>query len=202
MFGIDVSHHNGVIDWTRVAKNDPKVDFAYIKTTEGQDFRDVQLLKNAPRAREQGIKIGYYHFASLNTDQFIADAEAEAHDFIDAINLAGPYTLPPALDIEKNIVKLPAKEVLLWINKFIETMGRFGFPDVVIYSYASFLNENLPMHHGLGSHKLWLSGFLTPKNLKLPLGWSKYWIWQNTDQGSITGIGTKVDLNHTADAIF
>jgi len=203
MFGIDVSRNNGVIDWQKVAINNArKVDFAYLKATEGQDFQDKQLFNNAKGARMAGIKFGYYHFCCLNTFNHTLDAAAEAHDFIEAMKLAGPADLPPVLDIERNVIKLPRQDVLAWIIVFVDTLKRAGFPDVVIYSYTSFLNDNLPLKHGLGNHKLWLAGYVDRKNLKMPNGWTKYWVWQYSDKGKLNGIGTNVDLNTTDGPIF
>jgi lysozyme len=42
--GIDVSHHQGPIDWTEVAKD--RVDFVYIKATEGGDWVDTRFRQN------------------------------------------------------------------------------------------------------------------------------------------------------------
>lgn len=207
MYGIDVSHHNvkvpkTPINWSMVAKNSPKIDFAYIKATEGQDFQDKQLLINAAGARDYGIKFGYYHFCSLNTFNHSLDAAAEAHDFIEAMKLAGPSDLPPVLDIEKNLIKLPRQDVLAWIIVFMDAMKKAGYQDIVIYSYASFLNDNLPLKHGLGNYKLWLAGYVNRINLKIPNGWLKYWIWQYSQTGKVDGIGTNVDLNMTDGPIF
>lgn len=208
MFGIDVSHHNVKagripIDWNRVAQQvNPKVDFAYIKATEGQDFQDKELIRNAHNARLAGIKIGYYHFCSLNTFNYSPDAIEEAKDFITAMKAAGPADLPPVLDIEKNVAKLPRNEVLAWVTVFMDYMKRNGYQDVVIYSYSSFLNDNLPLKHGLGNYKLWLAGYVDRKNLKIPNGWQKYWIWQHSQTGKVDGIGTNVDLNTTDAPIY
>jgi len=42
--GIDVSHHQGEIDWARLAG--PRVRFAYIKASEGATFRDPRFVAN------------------------------------------------------------------------------------------------------------------------------------------------------------
>lgn len=43
-YGIDVSRHQGEIDWTQVA--DDGIEFAYIKATEGGDFVDERFQQN------------------------------------------------------------------------------------------------------------------------------------------------------------
>ena len=63
--GIDVSHHNGTIDWRAVA--DDGVKFAYIKATEGKDFQDDRFITNCREATAAGIVCGAYHYFRLGT---------------------------------------------------------------------------------------------------------------------------------------
>src|SRR3546814_10025509 len=58
--GIDVSHHQGAIDWERVAADG--VEFAYLKATEGGGFSDPRFVSNARGAKAAGIKVGAYHY--------------------------------------------------------------------------------------------------------------------------------------------
>ena len=62
-YGIDVSHHQGDIDWARVADDD--ITFAYIKATEGGDFVDAQFADNWEQAGANGVDRGAYHFFTL-----------------------------------------------------------------------------------------------------------------------------------------
>ncbi|HYI49276.1 MAG TPA: GH25 family lysozyme [Allosphingosinicella sp.] len=90
--GIDVSHHQGMIDWTKLPAQG--VDFAYIKASEGGDHRDTRFAENWRASRAAGIRRGAYHFFTLcrpGADQaanFIAAVPAEAD------------ALPPAVDLE------------------------------------------------------------------------------------------------------
>jgi lysozyme len=54
--GIDVSHHQGAIDWARVKGSGQA--FAFIKATEGVDFRDTRFVENWRRARAEGLATG------------------------------------------------------------------------------------------------------------------------------------------------
>ena len=58
--GIDVSHHQGSIDWSAVAGDD--VGFAFIKATEGGDHIDRRFEENWIGAAKAGIPRGAYHF--------------------------------------------------------------------------------------------------------------------------------------------
>lgn len=197
LFGIDISKHNGVIDWKKVALNVPKVDFAFIKASEGQDFIDIRFVRNAEAAKKAGIKIGYYHFASLNTKDYISDAREEARDFVSTMKLAPKADLPPVLDLETNKAMLNRDIVLSWIKFFLDEMKKLGYPDVIIYSYTPFLDENLPKNHGLGDNKLWIAGYVPARRMRIPVGWNKYWAWQFSSEGKVQGISTNTDLNTT-----
>src|ERR1700754_3700231 len=59
--GIDVSHHQGAIDWKTVAVQ-PNVRFVIMKATEGGDHRDSLFAENWQRAGEAGLVRGAYHF--------------------------------------------------------------------------------------------------------------------------------------------
>src|SRR5262245_52983882 len=61
--GIDVSAHQGEIDWSLVAKDD--VAFAHIKATEADDFKDQRFIENWNNAKKTGIAVGAYHYFSL-----------------------------------------------------------------------------------------------------------------------------------------
>jgi lysozyme len=61
--GVDVSHHQGEIDWTQL--QGPAVQFAYIKASEGATFRDAQFAANWQGAVTAGVTPGAYHFFTL-----------------------------------------------------------------------------------------------------------------------------------------
>lgn len=187
---IDVSHHNGRIKWLTVSKN---VDQAFIKATEGSTYADPMFIKNAIAAHTAGIKIGYYHFATLNTHDVINDAKREANWFLYNISLAPINNLPLVLDIETNKIGASKKEVLTFIHHFILRLINADYIDFMIYSYTSFLNDNLPKDHDLGKYKLWLADYNEPHFV--PVGWDRITLLQYTDKGKVNGITGNVDLN-------
>ena len=91
-YGIDVSHHQGEIDWRTVAAND--ISFAYIKATEGGDFTDDRFRANWRGAAAAGLPRGAYHFFTLCTP-----GEAQARHFLRTVP-NDPKALPPAVDLE------------------------------------------------------------------------------------------------------
>lgn len=201
MFGIDTSHHNANIDWQAVVKDPQGVSFAYLKATEGTGYIDPKFYTNAQNAANSGLKIGFYHFATLNTDNVVNDANAEADYFMKIISTAPKTDLPLVLDIETNKAGLDKDEVLLWINTFFARIEKAGYKDPVLYSYAPFLNANLPPKHGLGTRRLWLAAYVDKQYPLLPNGWKDYWLWQYSAKGKVNGISTTVDLNKSPQSI-
>lgn len=195
MNGIDISHHQGKVDWVKVLNSSFKPEFVFIKATQGIDYSDPMFLTNAKGAKQAGLKVSYYHFASLNNKDEIVDAKKEAQWFIKNIKQAPVNDLPLVLDIEANPGKLDRGEVLVWINTFFYELAQLGYTDYILYSYSPFLNENLPVNHKLGAIKLWVADYTAP--LILPKGWTKAYIWQYSQSGKVQGIAGPVDLNKT-----
>ena len=90
--GIDVSNHQGLIDWRRVAADD--VSFAIVKATEGGDWVDKSFARNIAAAKEAGLAVGAYHFFT-----FCRPGAEQAQNFIATVP-SDPALLPPVVDIE------------------------------------------------------------------------------------------------------
>src|SRR5262245_20104351 len=92
VIGVDVSNHQGYIDWPTLARTD--VAFAYIKATEGGDFRDRRFQANWEGAKRAGLPRGAYHFFT----QCRSGAD-QARNFIAAVPRE-EGALPPVVDLE------------------------------------------------------------------------------------------------------
>ena len=90
--GIDVSSHQGDINWQSLRKQG--VDFAYIKASEGGDFRDRRFAANWIAAARAGVRHGAYHFFTL-----CRPGADQAANFLGAVP-GDPNALPPAVDLE------------------------------------------------------------------------------------------------------
>ena len=92
MIGVDVSNHQGDVDWQALAASN--VAFAYMKATEGADFRDKRIQLNWDGARRPDLCRGAYHFFT----QCRSGAE-QAKNFIATVPRE-PGVLPPVIDAE------------------------------------------------------------------------------------------------------
>ncbi len=196
IYGIDLSHNNGTVNWAKIKTASPSISFAYIKATQGVGYKDPMNATNATAATQAGIKIGYYHFASLNNNiNVVKDATDEANYFHSVLATLPPAQLMPALDIETNEKNLTTQQVQQWISAFLSTMNSLGHPNILLYSYKPFLDSNLPVNHPFGNLPLWLAQYRNVLAPSLPIGWNKFTIWQYTDKGTVAGINGSCDMN-------
>lgn len=196
MFGIDVSHHNGIIDWkTAATKNSPKVDFVYIKCSEGANGKDNMFLKNVKGCKDNNLKWGPYHFATWNLKPVERDAAQEAQFFLSQIQISGKPDMPAILDIESNVaIPYTKAEMVAYIKTFTDIFKAAGYP-IGIYGSPGFLNSYLPSNHPFIDLPLWIADYTGAIN-PVP-GWKKVWMHQYTESGTINGVPTpgKTDLN-------
>lgn len=178
--GIDISAHNGEIDFERV-KGAGK-EFVIIKATEGTDFKDSMFVDNLRKARKAGLKVGAYHFFRFDTD-----GELQAINFMHSLRNR-KLDLPAVVDIERfgNPDGHEATMIITRLRTMLTYLEKEGV-EVMLYSnkddYERYLKGNF------GHYPLWLCTFTEPGN---DIQWS---IWQYSHRGTVDGIKGKVDLN-------
>ncbi|CAN5917476.1 hypothetical protein BH11BAC7_BH11BAC7_37160 [soil metagenome] len=196
IYGIDVSHHNGTINWTKVKSAVPHVSFVYIKATQGIGYKDPASAVNANGASAAGIKIGYYHFASLNNTTDVAKDAMNEADWFDATMKTLPASaLLPVLDIETNEKQLTTQQVQLWISSFLSRMKALGHTNMMLYSYKPFFDDNLPVNHPFSAIPLWLAQYRNVAAPSLPHGWTNCTVWQYSAKEKVSGINADCDMN-------
>ena len=189
--GIDVSHHQGRIDWAQVPRDG--VSFAYVKATEGSDFKDPRFLENWRGARAAGLLVGAYHFFS-----FCSPGAAQAEHFLSTLP-AGDEALPPVLDLELggSCRPLPGKdevrgEVLAWLDVVGKRTGRTPVLYVTDEAFDTFLERgDIDSIAGTGP-LLWCRSLFDEPRLPWPVNWT---FWQYHARGRVSGIDGPVDLD-------
>ncbi|MBX2804191.1 MAG: hypothetical protein KTR31_41405 [Myxococcales bacterium] len=186
--GLDVSHHQGPIDWPAVAA-DGRFRFVWIKATEGGDWTDSRFHENWRGASDAGFVVGAYHFFTLCTP-----GRDQAAHLLSVLPQAPARTLPVAVDLELggNCSQPPADAVVLTqIEAFLDEVGRATGRPVAIYTthdfHRRYLQDRYPTRHSL-----WLRDvFFEPSGLD-----GQPWtVWQYLSRGRIAGIETFVDQN-------
>lgn len=182
--GIDVSHHQGAIDWSRLRGQG--VAFAYIKASEGGDHRDSRFAENWSGAQAAGIERGAYHFFTL-----CRPGRDQAENFIAAVP-ADPDALPPAVDLEY----LGNCSRAVSVDAFHAELADFIRPLEAHYGKPALLYLTAEFDEAYGvsarvSRPLWLrSLFREPA-----FGSSSWHLWQASNLRRIDGIEGRVDWN-------
>lgn len=186
--GIDVSHHNGPIDWASVKEQG--VTFAYLKTTEGLTKIDKDYDEDYDLVKEQEMYVGSYHFFLFNRD-----GAKQAQFFLENMRFE-EGDLPPVVDVEYSPfnIRCMNKKVL---QERLKQLDRF---DSVVYSKTNrhiVIYTNKQGYEDLirGNFKdceLWLCDLSGEPNEEKYPDWV---IWQYCHKGSVDGIQTKVDMN-------
>lgn len=180
--GIDVSGHQGVIQWDRVARN--SVDFVYIKATEGKDFRDAYFAENWRGSAQAGLRRGAYHFFTLKS----TGLQQAAH--FTSVVPKDPEALPPVVDVEQwgNALTRPkAAEFQHQLSDFLGVVRSYYGREPVIYTANDFREHFL---RDYPIRRLWISSFVTEP--KLP-GHVRWQFWQFSPRGRVPGIQGFVD---------
>lgn len=205
LFGIDVSHYQGDIDWKRVQK--AGVQFAFIKATEGESMVDDKFAANIKNSRALGIPCGAYHFFIPSVS-----VQAQVDNFCNAVGSLQPGDLPPVLDVEvpskwfHTAGPAPEAEIpAIWlgltveqrVSRIVEWMTavekRLGVTPI-LYLSPSFATTVLGSSPALKKYLLWLAhyGVSTPT---IPAPWTVATFWQFSDKGTVDGTGGGVDSN-------
>src|SRR6267378_76848 len=106
--GIDVSNHNGSVNWARVAADG--ITFAHAKATEGTSYRDPYYAQNHAGAKAHGIHFGPYHFAQPDFNP----PKREAFFFYSVVGKPAVGELRQMLDLEAGHGNLT-----LWAGTFL-----------------------------------------------------------------------------------
>jgi lysozyme len=182
--GIDVSHHQGVIDWARLKADG--VDFAYIKASEGETYNDPRFTRNWYEAEQAGVKRGAYHFFTQ-----CRTGKAQAGNFIRVVpRQAG--TLPPAVDAEHMgpCRDGPAvADVAAELAVFLDLAGAHFGQRPVIYTTREFHDAYLAGK--FPQDRFWLRSLIFEPSFR-----KEQWIiWQYHNLGKRDGVAGPIDLN-------
>jgi lysozyme len=179
--GIDVSHHQGQIDWSAVKAFG--IQFAYVKATEGVDFTDATFAENWRNSNTAGIVHGAYHFFTLGTS-----GQSQAAHFIATVP-ADADALPPAIDLEfsgyNKDRRPPPEEFQRELATFWDAIVAHYRKVPVVYTATDFQKQYLRF---MPIERLWIREVV----LRADPGWT---FWQFSARGRVRGIPGFVDLD-------
>jgi len=193
--GIDVSHHQGMIDWDTV-KTTGLADFCWVKATEGNTYLDPKSKRNISECRRVGIPVGAYHFArpDLHLDPYKEVKNFAKHCPTDVGDLR------PVLDFERN-GDHDAASIHNWVVEFLKEIEKETGIRPVIYTGGNMvkygLNKNTSI---LDTYTLWHAAYSRKSRVtgikKDRLGsWKEWRVWQWTGYEQIDGVSGDIDRN-------
>jgi lysozyme len=199
LYGIDVSHHQELIDWQKVRKSG--VRFAFIKASEGEGFIDPMYEQNLRGAVDASILPGSYHFFLPRYDPL-----AQARHYVRVLqeNAVDAPCLPPCIDLETPGLGKSGlnQSVRIFLEEIFHLTGRRS----LLYVSPGFWNSYLPVPVFSGyklvrsevdwaaEYPLWLAHYTTGWPYQV-YPWAGWRFWQYSSSGKIAGVATRVDLN-------
>ena len=182
--GIDVSEHQGKIDWTKVT-----ADFAILRAGYGKVIsqKDKQFENNYAGAKAKGIPVGAYWYSYATTPE---EARKEADVFLEVLK-GKQFEYPVFYDVEeKKQLDLGKDKVSAIIRAFLEEVETAGYW-VGLYMSASPLNTLVAdtIKH---RYAIWVANIGVSK----PSYNGAYGMWQYSWKGNIDGISGDVDMDY------
>ena len=190
VMGIDISKHNGNIDWNAVKNSGVQyviLRCGYRGSASGVLVEDQKFKSNIQGATAAGLKVGIYFFSqAVNEVEAVEEASM-------TLSLIKKYriTYPVYIDVESangradGISKAARTSV---INAFCQTIRNSGYTPG-LYANKNWLTEKINTG-ALGGCKIWLAQYVAA-----PTYAGRYEMWQYSSRGSIAGIKGNVDLN-------
>ncbi|MBQ3904969.1 MAG: glycoside hydrolase family 25 protein [Eubacterium sp.] len=198
-WGIDVSNHNGKINWKKVSE---KAEFTFIRVgargySRGEIYPDTTYKYNLKHAEKYGVPAGVYFYSQATNEK---EAQEEAAFALKAIK-GYSVSLPVVIDFEYPTVNgshagrlfnagLTKKERTAVINAFCDRVRKAGYTPG-IYASSYIYRTELNMKDIPDDVFIWVADY------NKEVTYTGYYdIWQYSETGSCDGIKGNVDTNH------
>ena len=186
--GLDVSHHQGKIDWEKVSKSD--VDFVIIRCGYGNDLTsqdDKYFAQNVAGCEKYNIPYGIYIYSyALN----VSDAKSEANHVLRLIKSTGAKpTYPIYIDYEDSSQNgLTPKQLGNFATAFFNKTIAAGYK-AGVYANLNWWTNKLTDSR-FNQWTKWVAQYNSACSYTKP-----YQIWQSTSTGKVPGVNGNADLN-------
>lgn len=185
MKGIDVSVHNGDIDWGKV-KTDG-IDFAILRAGYGKlaSQKDQKFEQNYKNAKAVNLPVGAYWYSYAMNEN---EARQEADVFLSVIK-GKQFEMPVYFDLEeKKQFDLGKEKVSAIMRAFLEKVESAGY-FTGLYGSASSLTTHTA-DDIKSRYTIWLAHWVDETNYS-----GAYGVWQHSEKGKVAGINGNVDLD-------
>ncbi len=213
LFGIDINEYTQDVQFPILAT---KIDFLYLRSSGSGSGRfrvDKKFIQFAKESRSYGIPVGAYHFGVPSYD--LTDADRQCDDFINVLQEGFGNKdygdLFPVLDVEVPVDSIhPTKTLVGWIDRFRVRFERKTRRRLMLYTGLFFIElyDNFYVEgkgYPLKNMPLWIAMYTkVPINPPFPPsvgGWTRWRIWQYSEDQKVSGVGNPVDANWGPDNI-
>lgn len=185
VFGIDVSHYQGEIDWDQVwtINDQVPVDFVFIRASMGEGGKDGRFEENWAQVKSRNKIRGAYHY--FRPDE---DPVKQATNFIQRVQLSAG-DLPPVLDIEELPRHRSLDRLRSGLKQWLDQVEEHYGVKPVLYSGDHYFNDFLK--NEFSNYPLWIANY----NFWIEKPKKNWDFWQFSEQGTVGGITGPVDLN-------
>lgn len=196
--GIDVSEHNGTIDWKKVKADG--IEYAFIRVgytgyrkDKFSTNYDANYKKNLENAIDAGIKVGVYWYSQAITT---SEAKAEAKKLVSVLS-SYKISMPVVMDYEfagtssgrLDSSKLSKSKMTSIALTFLNEVENAGY-DGCLYANMSFLENHLDASKISDNYTIWLAHYTTNTSYD-----GEFNYWQYSSKGKVDGIKGYTDVN-------
>ena len=180
--GIDVSHHQQLINWDSLSQND--LHFVFIKATEGEAHIDSLFCYNWSESQRIDLHRGAYHFFRPGKSPV-----RQAKHFIRNVHML-PGDLPPVLDVEIT-EDYNAEQIAANMHIWLTEVEMHYQIKPIIYTNLKFYHTHLSGY--FPDYPIWIARY----NYRPPfLDHQKPWLfWQYGNRGKLSGVNGYIDFN-------
>lgn len=191
--GIDVSTHQGEIDWQQVRA--AGVEFVMIRAgyrgyTGGGIYQDANFTANIEGALAAGLDVGVYFFSqAVSTEEAVEEAKATLEWIADY-----EITYPVVFDWEEitydeaRTDSVDPETVTQCVKAFCDTVQEAGYIPMVYFNKNQ--GYDIMNLEELAGYEFWLAGYSESPSFEYA-----FEMWQYSATGTVTGIQGNVDLN-------
>jgi lysozyme len=179
-WGIDISHHQGSVDWSKMV-GDKRPDFVFLKTTEGTHFTDNRFEDYRSHLQQLRIPFAGYHFMRFNkngkdqANYFLRKAQPKKGQLIPVVDIEYQRHLYTDEIAQKNI------------DLFMETIRSAIGVYPIVYCEEKYYHKYLKKKYK-GKIILWIANYKRSPTT----AWD---IWQKTDKFKHPSFKRRIDYN-------
>jgi GH25 family lysozyme M1 (1,4-beta-N-acetylmuramidase) len=187
LYGIDISYHNGEIDFSKIKS---KVDFVIMRSGYGNktvDSKEVKFDLYYEEAKKNNIPVGTYWYCYAYTPE---EALIEAKTFLNKVK-GKKFEFPVYYDVEESeILDTGSDNVNALINTFCGELEKNNYY-CGLYSSSNYLN-NLISEEVKQKYAIWVAHW----NVEKPSYQGPWGIWQYSSDGNMDGVESeRLDLD-------